>query len=154
VWSFYSTRAIEDICGLLLYAALQRYGENVLHDELNAGSLGPLPRAWCCMESLWLLLVSTTLIKYIMLPAYLNVLQTLAQPPLEEEEGGGDSILSAAWWRRVNPNKVPDWATEPAPGRSGHKSGHRQSQIQGQVISPAQQAALQAEQAAGGASKV
>ncbi len=145
VWSYYATRAVEDICGLLLYAALQRYGENVLHDELNSGPIGPLPRAWCCMDSLWLLLVSCTLVKYIVLPAYLNLLQMLAQPPLEEEEGDSNSIMSMAWWRRVNPNKVPDWATEPTPGQPGHRPGHRPSAIQRQVLSPEEQARLQAE---------
>jgi len=145
VWSFYASRAVEDICGLLLYAALQRYGENVLHDELNAGPIGPLPRVWCCMDTLWLLLVSSTLVKYILLPVYLNLFQMLAQPPLEDEEGDGSSIMSMAWWRRVNPNKVPDWATEPAPGQPGHKPGHRPSAIERQVISPAEQAELRAE---------
>ena len=145
VWSYYASRAFEDICGLLLYAALQRYGENVLHDGLNEGPLGPLPRAWCCMETLWLLLVSCTLVKYIVLPGYLNVFQMLAQPPLEDEEGDGSSVMSMAWWRRVNPTKVPDWATEAAPGQAGHKPGHRPSAIQRQVITPQEQAALQAQ---------
>ena len=140
VWSYFASRAAEDILGILLFAATQRYGENPVSSFLESSALGMPVRAWCCRESLWLLLVVCTLVKYILLPFYLNLFQVLAQPPLEEdgEDVQAQSTFSFAWWRKVDPRKVPDWATEALPGQAGYKSAHRPSTMAAQVLSPSQ----------------